>query len=211
MKTIFTKAVLGTALAATAALGMAAVVTPVQAHEWGEHRGGSSGGIAIAAGILGLAAGVAIASDHDRYDGGGGYYYDQPRVIYQPTVTCYDAYPGYDGYCYPATYYNNLGWDSRDGYWWYGGARYARPFVIGGYRGGYGDGYSGYYGGYRGYFGGGGEYRRGYDHGGHGGYGHDGRGGYGHDGRGGYGHGGRDGYEPGGHEGRGEHRGWGHR
>ena len=205
MKTIFTKAVLGTALAATAAIGMAAVATPAQAHEWGEHRGGG-GGIAIAAGILGLAAGVAIASDHDGggYDGQDGYYYAQPRVTYQPTVSCYDAYPGYDGYCYPATYYTNLGWGSRDGYWWYGGARYARPFVIGGYRGGYGGGYRGYYGG-GGYHGGygGGEYRGGYEQGGHGSYEHGG-----HDR---HDHGGHGGYEHGGHEGHGEHGGWGHR
>jgi hypothetical protein len=199
MKTRFTKAVLGNALAATAALGMIAAATPAQAHEWGERGHGGGAGIAIAAGILGLAAGAAIASDHDRYERPVRYYYAPPPVAYAPVATCYDAYPGYDGYCYPATYYTNLGWGWRDGYWWYGGARYARPFVIGGYRGGYYGG--GYHDGYRGGYGGG--YRGGYAGGGYGG-GHGGYtgGGYGHGGYG-YGHGGYGGGNHGG--------GYGHR
>jgi len=102
---------------------------------------------------------------------------------------CYSAYPGYQGYCYPAGYYTNLGWGFHDGGWWYGGSRYARPFVVGGYRGGagyYHGGYGGYHGGYGGYRGGyGGGYRggAGYHGGGGGGY-HGGGGGGGHGGGG---------------------------
>jgi hypothetical protein len=209
MKTTFKNAVLGSMMAATAAAGVLATATPAQAHEWGgrDHHGG--GGIAIAAGLIGLAAGVAIASDHDHYVERAPvqYYappvaYYSPPVAYAPQVSCYDAYPGYDGYCYPASYYVNLGWGWRDGGWWYGGARYARPFVVGGYRGGYRGGYvgGGYHGGYQGegYHGG---YRGGY-------VGQDHRGGYAAGGygapqyRGGYAGGGRE-YHGGG-EGRGD-------
>ena len=61
MKTIFNKAVLGSVLAVTAAAGVLAAATPVEAHPWGGyyHRGGG-GGVAVAAGLIGLAAGVAI-------------------------------------------------------------------------------------------------------------------------------------------------------
>jgi hypothetical protein len=45
----------------------------------GGWRGGNGAGVAVAAGLLGLAAGAAIASDHPRYYNerpyyGGGYY-----------------------------------------------------------------------------------------------------------------------------------------
>ena len=48
-------------------------------HEGGWHHGGNGAGVAVAAGLLGLAAGAAIASDHPRYYSerpyyGGGYY-----------------------------------------------------------------------------------------------------------------------------------------
>ena len=162
MITVFKKAVLGTALAATAIAGTLAGPTTASAQAW--HRGGyghsDGAGIAVAAGVVGLIAGAAIASSHD-------HYYPAP-VAYAPPVypvqpACYNAYPGYDGYCYPSSYYVNLGWGYHDGGWWYGGARYARPYVIGGWHGGYvGGGYvrggyvrGGYVGGgYRGFGGG---------------------------------------------------------
>lgn len=157
MTSIFKKAILGTALAATA---IAAVPTAASADEW-HHHGGNGAGIAIAAGVIGLIAGAAIASDHhDRY------YAPEP-VAYPVEPACYQAYPGYDGYCYPSSYYVNLGWGYHDGGWWYGGSRYARPYVIGGYRGGYNGG--GWGGGYRGGYTGGGYTGGGY-HGGNGGY-----------------------------------------
>jgi hypothetical protein len=179
MKTTFKKAVLGTALAATAAVGVLAGATPAAARPWGDYRGehhGGGAGIAIAAGLIGLVAGVAIASDHGH---DGDRYVGPPPVAYAPTPVayggydgCYAAYPGYDGDCYPAAYYVNLGWGWHDGGWWYGGSRYARPFVVGGYRGGYRGGYAqgGDYRGYRGGYAQGGEYRgdqRGYNQGGY--------------------------------------------
>ena len=42
-------------------------------HGGGWH-GGNGTGVAVAAGLLGLAAGAAIASDHPHYYGGGPYY-----------------------------------------------------------------------------------------------------------------------------------------
>lgn len=167
MKITFKKTVLGTALAASAAVGMLAVATPAEARHWDGDRGFHGGG-AIAAGLIGLAAGVAIASDHGPYvEPAPVNYYYAPPVAYAPQASCYYAYPGYEDYCYPASYYVNLGWGWHDGGWWYGGTRYARPFVVGGYRGGYGGGYRGGYveGGYRGGYRGGyaaGGYRGGY-------------------------------------------------
>jgi len=147
MKSIFKNAALGTALAATAAVGMLAAATPAEARPWGYHgyyHGG--GGGAVAAGLIGLAAGVAIASSHGPYVAPVPVgYYAPPPVAYAAPAPCYDAYPGYDGYCYPVSYYTGLGWGWHDGYWWYGGARYARPFAVGGYRGGYAGGYRGGY------------------------------------------------------------------
>lgn len=154
MTTMLKKAVLATALAATAVSGVLAGATPASAHEWGDHRGGGGAGLAIAAGLIGLVAGVAIASDHDH----DRYVAPPPPVpVTYDTAACYNAYPGYDGYCYPASYYVNLGWGWHDGGWWYRGARYERPYVVGGWRGGYAEpreirgGYSGgYVGGYTG-------------------------------------------------------------
>lgn len=174
MTTVLNKAVLATALAATASAGVLAGATPASAHEWGEHRGGGAG-VAIAAGVIGLVAGLAIASDH-----GHDRYVAQPApVTYDDDGTCYAAYPGYEGYCYPASYYVNLGWGWHDGGWWYRGARYERPYVIGGWRGGYAEpreirgGYrGGFQGGYQGGYQNGyrGEYRGGYQGGNQNGY-----------------------------------------
>ncbi len=159
MTTVLNKAVLATALAATATAGVLAGATPASAHEWGEHRGGGAG-VAIAAGVIGLVAGLAIASDHDH-----DRYVAQPApVAYDDNGTCYAAYPGYEGYCYPASYYVNLGWGWHDGGWWYRGVRYERPYVVGGWRGGYAEPRE-IRGGYRGGYGGGyqGGYRGGYN------------------------------------------------
>ena len=156
----YKKAVLGTALAATVAAGLLAGAAPAEARPWGYDHHGDGAGIAVAAGLIGLAAGAAIASDRGPYvEQAPVGYYAPPPVAYAAPAGCYNAYPGYDGYCYPAAYYVNLGWGWHDGGWWYGGARYAHPFVVGGYRGGYGyrcgyapAGYRGGYasGGYRG-------------------------------------------------------------
>ena len=96
MKRILTAAIaaitLGGAVSATA--------TPASAEHWEGHRGGGhygrgDGGAAIAAGVVGLALGAALASDHgyshsyDRgyynrgyYDGGYGYY-GAPAYAYE--------------------------------------------------------------------------------------------------------------------------------
>jgi hypothetical protein len=65
---------------------VAATAVPAQAYPYGHwhgggwHGGGWGGGpgVAVAAGILGLAAGAAIASDHPHYYGGPGYYAPGP-------------------------------------------------------------------------------------------------------------------------------------
>ena len=142
MLSTFKKATLATALAATAATG-AFVATPAQAH------GGDAAGAAIIGGIIGLGVGAAIASDHHH------------EVVYANAPYGYgdNCYEDAWGGCYPVDYYYQSGWSYHDGYWWgYDGHRYARPFVYGGYRGGYGY-HGGAYGGYRG---GGGGYRGGY-------------------------------------------------
>ena len=71
-----------------------AVSSPAQARDrW--HRGDDRAAVAVGAGVLGLALGAAIASDHrDRY------YYDD-RYYYRP-------YPRYRSYYYygpPPRYY----------------------------------------------------------------------------------------------------------
>lgn len=138
MTTMFRKLALSAAMAATAVAGL--VSSPAMADPWRgggyyHHGGGGNAGVAVAAGIIGLAAGVAIASHQPRER-----VYVEPQPVayaYPPAGVCYNAYPGYDGYCYPATYYTQIGWGWRDGGWWYRGVRYERPYVIGGWRGGY--------------------------------------------------------------------------
>ena len=137
--------------------------------------------VILAAAASAVLASVAVAADLPSTKG-PPVYAPPPPVAYAPAPVCYNAYPGYDGYCYPATYYTNIGWGFHDGWWWYGGAHYARPFVVGGWHGGYGyrggwdhDGYRGGYaqqpqyhgGGYGGGYGGG----RGGEGGQHGGWG----------------------------------------
>lgn len=95
MKALFGKAVLAATLAASA-LTFAA---PAQARDGYRHRGGGDdAAIAIGAGIIGLAIGAAIASDHDdRYDDRGYYYDSYPR--YRGGYY-YNSYPEYRRYDY---------------------------------------------------------------------------------------------------------------
>lgn len=60
----------------------------------GFHRGfdRDDGGIALAAGVIGLGLGAALASPHYYYDRGPGYYYDRGPGYY-------DYGPGY-AVCY---------------------------------------------------------------------------------------------------------------
>ena len=106
------KATLASALAASALVASA----PADARPYYGHRGGDTAAWAIGAGILGLAAGAAIASDHhDRYyDCGGydngwayrdGYYYDRDGRRYDR-----DAYDRWQRDDYRRGY-------DRDGYY----------------------------------------------------------------------------------------------
>jgi hypothetical protein len=87
---IFKKAALGTALAATALVS----ATPAMARDY--HRGhDNTAAVAIGAGVIGLALGAIIASsDNDRHR---DRYYDS-------------------GYTYGPAY--TSGWYYRDGYYW---------------------------------------------------------------------------------------------
>ncbi|WP_068082424.1 hypothetical protein [Novosphingobium rosa] len=152
MNSILKKISLGSALALTALTGLTA--TPAAAQPWHGgygYRGGGAGA-AVAAGVVGLAVGAALA------DQGGDYDYDATPVGYAPyggPASCYEAYPGYEGYCYPSADYYRMGWSWRDGYWWnHDGQRFAHPFIG---RGGPGFApHGGFAGGYHGGFGGGG-------------------------------------------------------
>ncbi len=162
MTSMFKQATLGATLAATALVGTFGSAATASADPYrGYHRGGDGAGVAIAAGVLGLAVGAAIASDHrDRY------------VVAQP----YYGQPYYAGYEYPVDYYYRAGWVYRDGYWFdRDGGRFERPFIRAGYYGGYRGGYNGYRGGYEG------GYHGGYQGGYHGGERGDYRGNGGHD------------------------------
>lgn len=153
---LFKKSIIAAGLAATALAG----ASPAMARDWhgGGYRGHSNtAGVAIGAGILGLAVGAiaASASNNHGYDRGG---YD-------------DAYYGDDDAYYSPAY--TSGWAWRDGYYWdRDGGRHSREdyarYHNGGPRGGgYGDNRGGWQGqDHRGDDRGdrGGDYRRGYDH-----------------------------------------------
>ncbi|MGK6319323.1 hypothetical protein [Sphingomonas sp. DT-204] len=110
MRNLFKKATLGLALGATALVATAA---PAEAQRWRGYRGYhhhhyDRTGPAIAAGVLGLAVGAAIASSsrdryYDRpyyYDRGyypQPYYYERDYYRYRPrcyTEWRYDPYWG---------------------------------------------------------------------------------------------------------------------
>ena len=108
--------------ATTAALALAGVTlgaaAPAEARYHGGyyghyHHGGRTGAV-IGAGILGLAAGAAIASDRGYYGGRGYYAYAPAPVYYAPPPPPYGYYGGppcrtdwrWDGWGrrYPVTY-----------------------------------------------------------------------------------------------------------
>lgn len=109
---------ISTALAAVTLAGaVAATAAPAQARDWdhgrggyyhgGDYRGGYYGrdntGTAVAAGVVGLALGAALASsgDHGGYyyarPASYGYYYGPPRYAYrtcESTERVWDPYIG---------------------------------------------------------------------------------------------------------------------
>ncbi|WP_294392763.1 hypothetical protein [uncultured Sphingomonas sp.] len=118
-------------LIATSAAGLAiaasmlAVAAPSEARPYYRHHrgGGNDAAIALGAGVLGLAAGAAIASrpGYDTYYDAPGYYAAPPPVYYAPPPPPPVAY-GY-GY-YGAPRYGYYGGYGRG----YGGPRHYRPY-----------------------------------------------------------------------------------
>ena len=87
--------------ATTAALALAGVTLGAAAPAEARYHGGYRGhyyhhggtGTALAAGIIGLGVGAAIASDHGYYrGGGGGYYADYGPAYYAPPPPPYGYY-----------------------------------------------------------------------------------------------------------------------
>ncbi len=142
MKKMFRNAVIALGLGATALTAAASA----QARDV-RYRGHDDAGVAVAAGLAGLAVGAAIASSGDRYRDDGYYYetYDYPGYYARP------AYYGYYGY--PRSYSYAYAYP-RGGYRYYDHRYYNR-----GHNGG-------------GYYHGGGSY---HGRGGNGGHGHRGR------------------------------------
>ena len=89
MTSFLTKTTLSAALAATAIAGLATTPAQAEGYRGGGHGHGDATGVAVAAGIFGLALGAIIASNHHHEDNGPyvGRYYRQ-------------------------------GWEWRDGYYW---------------------------------------------------------------------------------------------
>jgi hypothetical protein len=126
------KAVMAATLLATAATGLMA--TPAMAQPgwhggrgWhgggGWHgRGGGDAGAVIAGGILGVAVGAAIASEHRPYYGGPAYGYYAPPPP-PPPPPDYEGYYYRDGYYWDHWGHRYGGWDGRGyygphGYYW---------------------------------------------------------------------------------------------
>lgn len=100
MNAFLTKAVLGATLAATS---MTAIASPAEAQRYRRDRGNDTAGIAIIAGIAGLAIGAAIASsdnNRDRRRTDSRYYRDQQYQYNNPNYDRYNQYPRNN-------YYNN--------------------------------------------------------------------------------------------------------
>jgi len=89
----------GAGLAIACTLGLA---QPAAAHD--------DAGVAVAAGILGLGVGAAIASDHPHYYHRRHYYYAPPPPVayYPPPYAYYYAPPPPPRYY---GYYPQCGWD----------------------------------------------------------------------------------------------------
>ena len=128
MTLFFKKTVMATALAASTFAALAAPPAMADPYHGGARRGGGDAvGAAVVGGILGLAIGVAIASDHHdrRYAPPVAYGYG---CGYRP-VACQPAYQPYAyqaGYAAPA-YGIDPDWQWRDGWFWdRGGHRYYR-------------------------------------------------------------------------------------
>jgi hypothetical protein len=110
MRKMITTAAAGLALAG----GMLATATPAEARRYYSHRGGGNdAAIAVGAGLLGLAAGAAIASrpsyGYDYYDAGPDYYAPPPVYYYAPPPP-------------PVVY--SYGYYGAPRYRYYGGPRY---------------------------------------------------------------------------------------
>jgi len=108
MRAVFKGAIAAALIAGSSLAGTA----PAEARYHGDHTG-----TAIAAGLIGLGIGAAIASSdhHDRYYGSDyGYGYDAPANYYaEPTY----AYPGYGyGVTYERGYYGRDHYDGRRDY-----------------------------------------------------------------------------------------------
>lgn len=110
-------------VAAALAAGSLAMAAPAEAHD---RRGGDDAAIAIGAGVVGLALGAAIASDHDsdvyvRYDSRPRYYggYYRPYPVYR-AYPVYRPYPAWRGY-YPRheewrRWREHERWEHREGW-----------------------------------------------------------------------------------------------
>lgn len=111
---ILRKAILGAVLGATT---LTTAIPAMADDRRGNHRdrGGDEAAIAIGAGLIGLAVGAAIASDHDDDYYDRGYYYPRYRTYY-----AYRDYPRYRGG--DRHYYRRDDWrrHERREHWRYG-------------------------------------------------------------------------------------------
>ncbi len=114
---LLSKVLLAGALGAT----VMATAAPAEAHGW--HRGGGGAGLAIGAGILGVAVGAAIASDHPHR----GYVVEEGYAPPPPPPSYYYEGPAYYGGYYapppppPRTYVYREVYRSGPAYYGYGG------------------------------------------------------------------------------------------